>query len=332
MMVTPATGTERLGIQRSLHLGPVLVDLRANRCAGLPDRYFSPSALNKATPTESDFDLQLFETDVPVKKDASSYRSRLMAKGFYISEHCGPPVSIAWDAWRRCILTGANLGEVVWRYFTKMALSLQAIRRGQVHLKGTAIGSSSGGVLITGGGTTSAGLVAMNTNADLQWVSNTHVLLDGRTAYGVDSKLRVRPDSYRLLPDGLRLSPEREIYVSPEILFGRERVRDSVKLKAVLYRANVTGGKLSLTRFEDPTALAPFWEQYVCAVRRYDIEPELYEDVCKGDARRFASMVKGQSLGLGRLLDEIPVYCLQGSLYNVEAPRELTLPLDNLLA
>jgi hypothetical protein len=304
--------------------------VEANQLAALPGEYFPEEALNQVISPTPHFALRLMTT--PIRQAGGpGYRGRLLANGFYLSEHTGPPISLGWEEWRACTLMGTNLPEVVWRYFTKFALTLHALRCDLLHLKGTVVGGPSGGLLIVGTGTTSAALTLMYQLPQLSWVSNTHLLVEGREARGVHSNIRIRRGSYSLLPADPDLSPiGTQTQLSPRKLFGT-RTSAATRLKGILYRYGADSPDVRITCLENPSTLIPFWDQYVSAIRRYDLEPEFYEDVYRRDAVRFSQLLDRHTAGLRELVAGLPVYCLCGDLFNEKRAQAAAATLERLI-
>jgi hypothetical protein len=132
------------------------------------------------------------ETQLAALAD-STYRADRLRKGYYLAHHFGPPAYLITRG-HRYYLFGRRLERIVWPYFVKHLLTIFGVDRGMVHLKAAAFVRSGAATLLVGrGGGGKTVFLSQACLAGASFVSNTHVLVSGRTVYGVPSALRVRP-------------------------------------------------------------------------------------------------------------------------------------------
>lgn len=124
-----------------------------------------------------------------------SFRAKRFETGFYVTHHFGVPAylfSYGAEWW----VVGTDLSKLLWSYFTKVILTIEAERTHGLHLKAASIEIDGQGVLLVGRG--SAGKTALAKHIcerGAHFVCNTHCIID-QTGWvtGVRSPLRVRRD------------------------------------------------------------------------------------------------------------------------------------------
>jgi hypothetical protein len=153
-----------------------------------------------APDTPSDFKVWLTyvapSSDWSAISDAfdGSYRSVRLQRGYYVTEHFGPPAGLIIRE-NYYFLFGSDFSKLVWGYLVKALLTRWAVMRGQLHLKAAAFAMGEVGFLVVGrGGGGKTVLLKEACAHGASFISNTHVILDGSFCQGVATNVKVRAD------------------------------------------------------------------------------------------------------------------------------------------
>ncbi|MFD5539770.1 FomB family phosphonate monophosphate kinase [Streptomyces sp. NPDC127079] len=159
------------------------------------------------------------------------YRADKFRGGSYITHHFGPPAYLVTRG-NRIYVFGRDLELTLWPYFTKRLLTNFAVDHGLLHLKAAAFLQPQGATLLFGrqkGGKTV--FLTQACAAGARFISNTHVLTDEATVYGVPSAMRIRkgPGFDQLIASGqLEKHLEASEYrLDPDMIFGRESIPEA---------------------------------------------------------------------------------------------------------
>ncbi len=159
------------------------------------------------------------------------YRAERFRGGSYITNHFGPPAYLVIRG-NRIYIFGRELQRTIWPYFTKRLLTNFAIDHDLVHLKAAAFVQPEGATLLFGrskGGKTV--FLTQACAAGARFLSNTHVLTRGTTAYGVPSAMRVRKGSgFDHLIDSGQLDKHlksSEYRLDPHMVFDHEVIAEA---------------------------------------------------------------------------------------------------------
>jgi hypothetical protein len=318
-----------------MHLGAVASQVYANCSQALPERYFSPPTLAPGRAPEADFVLRL--TESPKARAAAglasgTIRARFMRRGAYLGAHVGPPVDLRWENWKVCDLSGPNLASVVWHYFVKMALSLHAYRTSSLHVKAACVTVGNRGILIAGNGKTRLAMTLLGGIPASGFVTNTHLLVNARVARGVASNIRIKQDSRERASTATdqTAAESNETYAAPASLFGASRIVGHTNLDLIVLRRRVEDAELRITQI-NARDYGAYWEQFLYAIRCYDLEEDFFVDVFAKDLSAFERMIRQDRLQLDDLLHSVPVIEVCGSLDSESNRRLLLERLGQLL-
>ncbi|MFS8184741.1 hypothetical protein ACMG4P_24725 [Pseudovibrio denitrificans] len=164
----------------------------------------------------------------------NNFRGKRFRSGFYVSHHFDNPAYL-FDIGGEIHVVGSTLDKLLWSYFTKYFLTIEAELRGRLHLKAAVIDIDGSGVALVGRG--SAGKTVFTTEAckrGATFVCNTHAIVrgDGYTI-GVQSPMRVRKDEYfSPLISKLKAQPhinDTEYTLHPDQLFLNNTTKANIK-------------------------------------------------------------------------------------------------------
>ena len=182
----------------SVDLGVLRMGLVSNKPLDAALAFF-PCYSNYAEDRD-DVIVELYEMPIRTQAESvtpdSSYRAKRMLSGYYITDHFGPPVRMSYRH-DRLRFEGSDLQNVLWAYAVKLILTVEAARKGALHLKAAALRHEGRGVLLLGRG--GAGKTTFLTqscvNEGSEFIANTHVYIEDGNPHlitGVPSNMRVR--------------------------------------------------------------------------------------------------------------------------------------------
>lgn len=308
-------------------LGPILLNIKSNMEVPFFGKYFSRFQYQRSAGgrLEADYSIRVYEMpfdEIPnsiIAQHASTYRSKVMRDGYYISDYHGPPI-ICIEGQKESLLFGQGLDLIVWRYFVKYLLTTQAVDLGFLHFKGAAISWEGEGYLIVspgGGGKTTFLNAVMELGA--QFVSNTHALVNEELQLkGIVSNMRFRsiPEKTTFdFPGAIIGSIGRdEKNVDPSILYGVERLESEVPLAGIIFLERATGNVFNLTKVESEDAV-PTLEYMSLATSFYGLKYDILE-YCNNDMRLFGKRMKETRIKLENVCRQVPVYHLAMDVMN----------------
>jgi hypothetical protein len=205
------------------------------------------------------------------------YRADRFRGGSYITHHFGPPAYLVTRGNRIHVL-GRELERTLWPYFTKRLLTSFAIDHGLLHLKAAAFVQPQGATLLFGrqkGGKTV--FLTQACAAGTRFLSNTHVLTDGPTAYGVPSAMRIRkgPGFDQIIGSG-RLEKHleaSEYRLDPDTVFGREALTEArVRNLCVI---DYDPDRTPCFDEVDEESLTAFLDLFACAPGTYGLKDDV---------------------------------------------------------
>lgn len=124
-----------------------------------------------------------------------TYRESVMLRGSYRGHHFGPPARLQCIDERNIALSHPDPGMIIWSFVIKYVLTVSALQANVLHLKAAAVAYAGKAFLILGrGGSGKTEVVKALCTRGAGLMANTHVLVDGATACGIRSNMRVRED------------------------------------------------------------------------------------------------------------------------------------------
>jgi hypothetical protein len=197
--------TVQIRSRRTVHLGPMRVEIRSNEPNFQGFRFFSQYCESQtADDNLPDFTLTLcnLALDAPwsrkelaLQRD-SSYRAGRMAAGYYLTDHFGAPAYLLTRG-RHYWIFAEDFEPILWPYAVKYLLTLYSMEHNLLHLKTAAVALDGQASLLIGrGGSGKTVLLNHLCRAGAQFLSNTHALVDGLKIEGVQTAMRVRADRF----------------------------------------------------------------------------------------------------------------------------------------
>jgi hypothetical protein len=127
--------------------------------------------------------------------DPKTYRENIMRHGSYRGHIFGPPARLKCIDDRNIALSHPDPGKIIWSYVIKYVLTVFAIQANMLHVKGGAVAYKGKAFLFLGrGGSGKTEVVKALCKNEAGLMANTHVLIDGGSACGIKSNMRVRED------------------------------------------------------------------------------------------------------------------------------------------
>ena len=144
----------------------------------------------RRTPTVN---VYLCDEDDEVFDAPSTYREDVMRRGFYRGHHFGAPARLKCIDDANLALSHDDPGMIIWSFVIKYVLTVRALRANVLHLKGAAVAYEGQAFLMLGrGGSGKTEVVRALCERGAGLMANTHLLVDGGSACGIRSNLRVR--------------------------------------------------------------------------------------------------------------------------------------------
>ena len=237
-----------------------------------------------------------------------SFRGERFKSGFYVTHHFGAPAFL-FTIGHNYFVVGSTLDKLLWSYFTKVFLTVEAERRGYIHLKAACVDVDGTGLLLAGRG--SGGKTVMLFEACRNggtFVANTHCVVQGRHVIGVHSPMRVRNDavfarSIRALQASKHVEAG-EYVLRPGALFPRIGVRTVAGAICIVdYRPD----RPALIEPLGANDALTFLELFAFPTITYGIKDDILASV-GGDHFMFCEMMKDMKNKLERLVAQIPAY------------------------
>lgn len=253
-------------------------------------------------------------------------RARGFLKGYYVTDHAGPPVQMV-STDRRIVLFGPRLERIVWSYVVKWVLSRHALATGAVFLKAAAFAVEGYGILLVGrGGAGKTVMLNEFCRRGARFVTNSHALITGTTLQGVRTSMRMRPgpggSDHLGVVTRAALDPG-QVVVDPTDLFGAAAV-DSVPLRHIAVVDYRGPARHSVEQFTVQEAYSVL-EQFGLGINVYRLEEDHLDDV-DGDYRAFAAAQSALQSRLRQLVQDVPCHSVTTDVRvegNVAALRQL---------
>ncbi|MGW7531113.1 FomB family phosphonate monophosphate kinase [Amycolatopsis sp. NPDC054798] len=206
------------------------------------------------------------------------YRADRFRGGSYITHHFGPPAYLVTRG-NRIYVFGRELERTLWPYFTKRLLTSFAVDHGLVHFKAAGFVQPQGATLLFGrqkGGKTV--FLSQACAAGARFLSNTHVLTRGSTAYGVPSAMRVRQGAVldRLAGSG-KLEKHlgaAEYRLDPSVVFGHEVLAEATVRNLCVIDYNPD--RAPCFDEVDEESFCAFLDLFACAPGTYGLKDDMH--------------------------------------------------------
>lgn len=272
-----------------------------------------------ANPTvfaEADYRVYLHTSELPDEMQRvwlrehvdRTFRAERFQSGFYVTHHFGAPAYL-FARGRDFFVVGATLDKLLWAYFTKLFLTIEAEIRGELHIKAASFALDDQSILLIGRG--SGGKTVMLTEAGRRgasFIANTHCVTTPDRVIGIKSPMRVRSDAVfadRIIRTGAKPHIEANEYVlSAHELFRRtQREATPSAICIVDYRSD------RARCFEKLSTEQAFFfaSLFAFPISTYGLKDDILAWL-EGDHFAFCSTVKSMSDKLMKLLQSKPVY------------------------
>lgn len=205
---TPVGKELQIRARRTIHLGPLRVDIRSNEANFPGFRYFPERVAPRDTQPDSEgaphFTLSLcnLSMDAPwplhdlAQAQDRNYRAKRFSAGYYITDHFGKPAYLLTRGAHYWIFS-YDLEPILWPYAVKLLLTLYSMHHELLHLKAAAVAiDGEATLLVARGGGGKTVLLTQLCRKGAQFLSNTHTLIGEREVVGIATAMRIRPDSY----------------------------------------------------------------------------------------------------------------------------------------
>ena len=286
--------------RRRIRLGPVSIEIRSNEPDFKGFRFFSEvcgvGESEADWDDEPDFTLSLCNIGIdvpwPVQTLASirdrSYRAKRMSVGYYLTDHYGAPAYLITRGTRYWIFA-EDFEPILWTYAVKHLLTVYSIERGLLHLKAAAVAVDGQGALLVGrGGSGKTVLMNHLCRAGAQFLSNTHVLMEGLDILGTWTGMRVRADEFfGPIIAARRLAPnvKADEYTADPVTDLGWRTARSAPLRSLClvdYRAGAR-----VIREIGAEVMFDYMEQFSLALNVYGLKEDVLDSL-GGDVARFS--------------------------------------------
>lgn len=132
------------------------------------------------------------ENDI-IFDNPKTYRENIMRQGLYRGHHFGLPASLKYIDDSNIALFHHDPGKIMWCFVIKYVLTVYAIKMNILHIKGGAVAYKGKSFLILGrGGSGKTEVIKALCKNGAKFMVNTHLLINGSSACGIKSNIRVR--------------------------------------------------------------------------------------------------------------------------------------------
>ncbi len=132
------------------------------------------------------------ENDI-IFDNLKTYRENIMRHGFYLGHHFGLPANLKYIDDNNIAFFHHDPGKIIWCYVIKFVLTLHANKRNMLHIKSGAVAYKGKSFLVLGrGGSGKTEVIKALCKNGASFMANTHLLINGNSACGIKSNIRVR--------------------------------------------------------------------------------------------------------------------------------------------
>ncbi|MDX3025792.1 hypothetical protein [Streptomyces acidiscabies] len=318
----PSLGPVSFRTDQVVRIGPLTLRI-ASDVPGFPAlRYFSRAARMPAA-TAADTELWCLSHADPGLPADTTARSLGFASGYYVTDHFGPPVRIS-SSGNRIVLVGEHLERLVWPYIVKYLLLRHTATAGGVFLKAAALAAGNGATLIVGrGGGGKSVLLTGLCRGGATFITNSHVVLDGRAVRGVASTMRMRPGPWLDQTASTAALDPGERLVDPYTAFPHH-TGAAVPLRAVWIADFRAPGEHDVHRLPPDEAIG-IVDQFALGLNVYRLEEDLL-DLYGGDYRAFSTRYGQMRAQLHAAVTNYPTYRVRSDVQHT-ANRDRLLQL-----
>ncbi|WFU25161.1 hypothetical protein QA649_02630 [Bradyrhizobium sp. CB1717] len=237
-----------------------------------------------------------------------SFRGDRFRSGFYITHHFGDPAFI-FTAGSEVLVIGTTLKKLIWPYFTKVFLTLEAEKRGDLHLKAACVELNGKGILLIGRG--SGGKTVMLKEACKHgaiFVANTHCVVSTTRVIGVQSPVRVRDDP--IFADQIRASGAQPHIEADEYTLRHASFFEHTKSETtpnIMCVIDYRPERPALIRRMTIDQIYGFAELFAFPTVTYGIKDDILASV-QGDHFQLAEMYGSMKAKLKHIVSAMPVF------------------------
>jgi hypothetical protein len=297
--------------RRRVWMGPFRVDILSNEARFVGMRNF-PASCECELAGSADYTLHLcnLNIDGPWSLDQlaqardRSYRGGRFAAGYYITDHFGSPAYLTTRGSHYWVF-GTDLERILWPYFVKLLLTLYAMDHEMLHLKAAgAVVEGAGTLLVGRGGSGKTVLLTRLCQRGARFLSNTHVLIDGKTLLGVPAAMRIRRDAlFGPLIEARQLKPgiKQGEYVADPLIDLQWPTDACAPLRNICL-VDYRGPGQSIVTDLDRDVLLNYMEQFSLALNVYGLKEDVLDHL-GGNLEQFSRHATRSRLQLQELVD-----------------------------
>ena len=268
---------------------------------------------------EADFALSLCNIGIdgpwPVEALAGlrdrSYRGKRMSVGYYLTDHFGAPAYLVTRG-TRCWIFAEDFEPILWPYAIKHLLTVYSIGRGMLHLKAAAVAVEGRGALLVGrGGSGKTVLMNHLCGAGAEFLSNTHVLVEGLDILGIRTAMRVRADEFfgpMIAARGLAPNVKADEYTADPLADLGWRAGRSARLGSV-WLMDYRGVGTREIREMGAEVMLEYMEQFALALNVYGLKDDVLDSL-GGDVGRFSVEMSAMRARLRAVIEGARCYYL----------------------
>lgn len=270
---------------KRVRLGPVVMDIRSNEEAFAGFRYFSEQVSESSARPDYILNLCNICVDAPWPMQTlsrlgdRSYRGIRFAAGYYLTDHFGEPAYLLTRSEHHWVFA-KDFEPILWPYLAKALLTFYSMERRMLHLKSAAVAVEGNGTLLVARGRSGKTVLLTHLcRRGAQFLSNTHVLLDGGSVIPIPSAMRIRNDElfrHVIVAQKLTASVKADEYLAdPLIHMGWKRGTTTplVNICLVDYR----GPDTRVIHEMDREMLLQYMDQFSLALNVYGLKEDLLD-------------------------------------------------------
>lgn len=248
--------------------------------------------------------------------EPGTYREKIMEKGVYIGHHFGKKAKLHIKDKYNIYFCAEDYNRILWSYIVKYILTIFSLENDMLHLKAGLVEIAGRGILIVGrGGAGKTEMINYLCSCGAQFISNTHVICKGRTAYGIKSNVRVR--------QGEKV----EEYVNIDKLIKLETRRRCDEICKVLWINHANDGRMLIEKLSKEQMYQNM-KQFSEAIATWELHEDVY-DFYMSNPQIISKKLNEADEMIKNITSTSELYYVNGDIKNEKSAQKLWDFLNN---
>ncbi|GIN74794.1 hypothetical protein J14TS2_52690 [Bacillus sp. J14TS2] len=231
-----------------------------------------------------------------------TYRENAMRQGLYRGHHFGLPANLKYIDENNIAISHHDPGKIIWCYVIKYVLTLHAIKKDMLHIKGGAISYKGKSFLFLGrGGSGKTEIINALCKNGASFMANTHLLINDNFVYGIKSNVRVRDNG-------------QDIYVPMNHLQEKNVCNEWMPIGGIFWVNYRTDGKTIIKKIPTNYALSNL-QWFTESISNWEMKED-FVDYFGLDPFKFGEQMNKISKMLNSLCSNNIVYYLNADIFS----------------